>query len=125
MALGARQTTRALHQLRDQLMSMALRRWRDDGWAIQPHLMHKPSDPVLAWIDEDEHLIHVYPHEAGEGQPVEKTLLHELFHVLFQTMRERARDEKDCLTLETLLWPILTRSQRRALTTMLANGRPT
>jgi hypothetical protein len=112
-----RETRRTLHGLRDTLLDAALRKVREENWAVLPHLAHRPGGD-LGWLDEDEHLIHVYPH-AEEHGPVEKTLLHELLHILLDKLIHRARDEKTVEKLEDLLWPTLTPSQRRTLADLM------
>ena len=104
---------RILYRLRDLLVEMGLRKWREEGWAVVPH-MTAGRQPELAWVDDEEHLLHLNPHT--EEEPVSRTLLHEVIgHILFDKTVHRVRDEKDIETLEALLWPVLTPGQRKAL----------
>lgn len=113
--MTAREKIRTLHRLRDLLFDMALRKWQAEGWVIRPHLEHNPKGPNLAWVDFDEGIVHVYPHPVDNGQPVPKTLVHEILgHILFDLDGSK-QDERAADAVETLLWPILTASQRQAL----------
>ena len=117
----ARRSARAM---RDTLLSAAFRRWRRDGWVVQPHLecrsisRHRPGERtcLFAWIEDEheENIVHLYPHPTEQGQPVEKTLLHELLHIVCG-LEGGAADERDCAALEDAFWPILTPTQRRSL----------
>ena len=109
---------RTLHGLRDTLLDAALRKVREEGWDVLPHLAHVPERRELGWLDEDEHLIHLHPHTVADG-PVEKTLLHEALHILLDKLIHRARDERTVARLEELLWPTLTPTHRRALADLM------
>jgi hypothetical protein len=113
-----RETRRTLHGLRDTLLDAALRKVREEDWTVFPHLAHVADRRELAWLDEDEHLIHLHPHTAEDG-PVEKTLLHELVHILLDKLIHRARDERTVTRLEDLLWPTLTSAHRRSLADLM------
>lgn len=114
-----RELRRTLHGLRDTLLDAGLRKLREEDWTVFPHLAHVAERRELAWLDEEEHLIHLHPHRVPEDGPVEKTLLHELLHILLDKLIHRARDERTVTRLEDLLWPTLTPAQRRTLADLM------
>lgn len=123
MALSPRQKLLILYGLRDQLFAFLLRRWRAEGWAIQPHVTPARGNH-WASVDEEEHLVHLYPHDNPD-QPPDKTLLHELVHVGLELFNGGSkRDEDTVRRLEELLWPILRPEQKRALRNLLGPSQP-
>lgn len=123
------QARRLLARLRNVLWKCALRKWVQEGWTIQPHLecsgaeRHLPGTgtATLAWLDEEEHVCHVYTHPKEFEQPVAKTLLHEMAgHILLDLDSTKAQ-EQDVEEIEDILWTCLTPKQKQILKNLTAD----
>ena len=125
--MTARQRVLTLAQLRDILVGLSLRRWEEEGWVVRPHLECKGKaahehEAILAWLDEDEHVLHLHPHPSEKDQPVTRTILHELVGHILLDLGSSTRDERLVERLEGLLWPILTRTQRKMLANLVGSA---
>lgn len=123
-----RQARALLGRLRNVLWRAALRKWTTEGWSITPHLECGPDRHertgkahLLAMLDEDEHVCHLYTHPKELDQPVAKTLLHEMVGHILLDLDSSKTQERDVEEIEEVLWQCLTPGQRQILRNLSAD----
>jgi hypothetical protein len=95
------------------ILDVLLEKWHDGGWAVHYYLQPDRKDPrMLAQVDEDRHLVHLYPHPADV--PPEKTGLHELIHIGLDLDGEKHREDW-AYALEEMMWRRLTKKHKAIL----------
>lgn len=125
MVLSTRQKLLVLYGLRDLLFSVAMKKWREEGWVIQTHLTAARGNHYAS-VDEAQTIVHLYPHDSLPDQPPEKTLLHELGHILFEYYNgDSKREEGAVQQWEDLVWAVLRPDQRRQLRNLFGPSVPT